>query len=213
MSKRGESPLEPAGPALTNLSETTMPFLNLTRAFPAIVLSALLLAAGAAGAQSYDPAGQPKKATAAEAFPASNKRDFFIATVHLDGRTGTKPQAADPANFFPHPAEEFPAAALPGGGGLILKGPAETGTWQMRAFLFAPAQVVATEGDTVVLNFIGAQGPSHRIAIEGKDGEIVLKRGEMKSVVLEAVKPGVIRFASLDRLPSMVGQVLVLPKK
>jgi hypothetical protein len=65
----------------------------------------------------------------------------------------------------------------------------------------------------VVLNFIGVQGPSHRIAIEGKDGEIVLKRGEMKSVVLEDVKPGVIRFASLDRLPSMVGQVLVLPKK
>ena len=110
-------------------------------------------------------------------------------------------------------ADSLAAAALPGGGGLIPKGPTETGTWQMRAFLFAPAQVVATEGDTVVLNFIGVQGPSHRIAIEGKDGEIVLKRGEMKSIVLEAVKPGVIRFASLDRLPSMVGQVLFLPKK
>ena len=72
--------------------------------------------------------------------------------------------------------------------------------------MFLPAQVVAVEGDTVVLNFVGAQGPSHRIAIEGREGEIVLKRGETKSVVLDGVKPGVIRFASLDRLPSMVGQ-------
>jgi hypothetical protein len=191
-----------------------MPFVKLRRAIPAIVLASVLFSTHSAGAQqSYDPASPPKKATASDAFGASQRREFFIATVHLDGRTGNKPQAADPTNFFPHPAEEFPTAALPGGGGLILKGPLEAGTWQMRAFLFVPAQIVVTEGDTVVLNFIGTQGPSHRIAVEGRDGEIVLKRGEMKSVVLEGVKPGVIRYASLDRLPSMVGEVLVLAKK
>ena len=193
-----------------------MPLDRFTLLLPVLaagLLAAGLLAAVPVGAQQgYDPAAQPKKATAADAFPATSHREFFIATVHLDGRTGTKPQPADPANFFPHPAEEFPATALPGGGGLILKGPDESGDWQMRAFMFLPAQVVAVEGDTVVLNFVGAQGPSHRIAIEGRDGEIVLKRGETKSVVLNGVKPGVIRFASLDRLPSMVGQILVLPK-
>ena len=188
-----------------------MPLNRFTLLLP--MLAAGLLAAVPVGAQQgYDPASQPKKATAADAFPATGRREFFIATVHLDGRTGTKPQPADPANFFPHPAEEFPATALPGGGGLILKGPDESGDWQMRAFMFLPSQVVAMEGDTVVLNFVGVQGPSYRIAIEGRDGEIVLKRGETKSVVLNSVKPGVIRFESLDRLPSMVGQILVLPK-
>lgn len=183
-----------------------------------IPAAAFLIACGGLGSvaeaqQTYDPAAAPKKATAADVFTASAKREFYIATVHLDGRTGNKAQAADPANFFPHPAEEFPSAALPGGGGLILKGPNDAGQWQMRAFVFSPAQVVVTEGDTVVLHFVGAQGPSHRIAVEGQPAETVVKRGETKSVEFVASKAGVVRFASLDRLPSMIGQVLVLPKK
>jgi hypothetical protein len=185
---------------------------TILRRLAAVAVLATATSSGALAQQTYD-AGQPKAATAADAFPATTKREFFIATVHLDGRTGTKPQAADPANFFPHGAEAFPAAALPAGGGLMLRGPLEAGTWQTRAFLFSPAQIVVTEGDTIVLNFVGVQGPSHRIAVEGREGETLLKRGEMKSVTLDAVKPGVIRFASLDRLPSMVGQILVLPKR
>lgn len=39
------------------------------------------------------------------------------------------------------------------------------------------------------------------------------KRCETTAVELLASKPGIIRFASLDRLPSMVGQILVLPKR
>jgi len=189
-----------------------MPTSSLKRLLALAAVSALSIAPAAAQ-QVYDPVAKPQKVTPAEAFSATSNREFFIATVHLDGRTGTNPQAADPANFFPHPAEAFPANPLPAGGGLILKGPAESGAWQMRAFVFSPAQVVAVEGDTVVLNFVGAQGPSHRIAVEGEEGEFVLKRGETKSVMLKSVKAGVIRFASLDRLPSMAGHILVLPKR
>jgi len=180
---------------------------------PLLALAVVVLsAAGASAQQGYDAGAQPSKPKAAQVFTASAKREFYIATLHIDGRSGSKAQAPDPTNFFPHPAEEFPTAKLPGGGGLILKGPNEAGQWHMRAFEFSPAQIVVTEGDTVVLNFIGVQGPSHRIAVEGQADEIVVKRGETKSVELAAIKAGVIRFASLDRLPSMIGQILVLPR-
>lgn len=188
-----------------------MPRTRSTRMLPAAALAACL--ALPAAAQQYDPAPPARKATAADAFAATGRSEFYIATVHLDGRTGTAAQAGDAATFFPHPAEALPAAQPPAGGGLIVKGPSPGGDWQMRAFLFAPSQLVAVEGDTVVLTFVGVQGPSHRIAVEGHEGEIQLKRGETKSVVLDKVRPGIIRFASLDRLPSMVGQVVVLAKK
>lgn len=38
--------------------------------------------------------------------------------------------------------------------------PDEKGDWSVRAFVFQPAQVVARQGDTVILNFMGVQGPS-----------------------------------------------------
>lgn len=183
--------------------------------FRTAALAVLALAAAAvpaAAQQSYDAPAQ-KKATAVDAFKATSKKEFYIVTLHVDGRTGTMVQAPDPSNFFPHPAEAFPAVKLPEGGGLVLKGPNDKGDWQMRAFAFSPAQVVVQEGDWVTLNFVGSQGPAHRIAVEGVEGEINLKRGETKAVELVASKPGIIRFASLDRLPSMVGQILVLPKR
>ena len=83
----------------------------------------------------------------------------------------------------------------------------------MRAFVFQPAQIVVEQGDVVGLNFVGVQGPSHRIAVEGIEEVLELKRGEVGRIEVQAKEPGTIRFASLDRLPSMQGEIVVLPRR
>ena len=130
---------------------------------------------------------------------------FYIATVHLDGNANVKGDAA-------HPPEAYPSAGMPDGGGLLLSEPDADGDWRIRSFAFHPAQIIVHEGEQVTLNFVGVQGPSHEIAIEGQDGIIELKRGEIRSVTLQVAEPGTIHFASLGRQPSMQGQILVLPK-
>jgi plastocyanin len=82
----------------------------------------------------------------------------------------------------------------------------------MRAFLFQPAQVTVRQGDEVKLTFIGVQGPVHKIKVEGVAEEIVLKRGEIRSVTVKADKPGAIAFSSVERQPSMRGEIVVLAK-
>jgi plastocyanin len=152
-----------------------------------------------AAGDEYDPAApqMPNWASAPNA--------FYIATVHLDGNANIKGDAA-------HPPEAFPSAGMPDGGGLLLSEPDADGDWRIRSFAFQPAQIIVHQGEQVTLNFVGVQGPSHQIAIEGQDAIIELKRGEIKSVTLQAGEPGTIHFASLSRQPSMQGQILVLPR-
>jgi len=165
-----------------------------------IVLVLGLLAATDAVAQDY--ATQP-----AAGLPAATegRPEIWVATVHIDGNTGLQATAG-------HPAEAFPTADLPPGGGLQLTPPDAEGKWRMRAFMFHPQQVIVRAGDVVGLNFVGVQGPKHRIAVEGVEGVIELPRGEVRRVEVQATEPGTIRFASLDRQPSMVGDVIVLPR-
>lgn len=132
-------------------------------------------------------------------------RHVHIATVHLDGLTGLTATAA-------HPAEAFPTAPMPAGGGLVLRQPDAAGSWSVRAFLFQPAQIVVREGDRLRLTFVGVQGPNHRIEIEGQGEPFTLRRGETRTVELTAARPGSIAYRSLDRLPSMTGEILVLPR-
>jgi plastocyanin len=139
------------------------------------------------------------------AIPArADMQEFFIATVHLDGKTSTKGDEG-------HPAEPFPVQQLPKGDGLVRKAPDADGVWSIRMFVFEPQQVVVRQGDEVRLHFVGVQGPTHRIEIDGQASPIVLRRGEMRAVNLKASEPGLIRFRSIGRGPTMQGQVLVLP--
>ena len=87
-------------------------------------------------------------------------RDFYIKTVHIDGTTSTKGDAD-------HKAEPFPTAPMPEGGGLVLSKPDEAGKWRMRAFAFEPAQIVVKAGEPIRLHFVGIQGMSHSIHVEG----------------------------------------------
>ncbi len=60
-----------------------------------------------------------------------------------------------------------------------MRPPNEQGDWSIRSFVFQPSQVVVKQGDIVVLNFVGVQGPSHTISIDGQNEQISLKRGEI----------------------------------
>ena len=135
----------------------------------------------------------------------AQQKEFYIATVHLDGKTSTKGDAS-------HPPEAFPAQSLPSGGGIVMRQPDTEGTWQIRAFVFQPAQLTVYQGDQVTLHFLGVQGPSHTITVEGQADKFVLRRGERHSVSFVADKVGPIRFLALDRQPTMAGQVVVLPR-
>jgi hypothetical protein len=85
------------------------------------------------------------------------------------------------------------------GGGLILTPPNDQGKWRIRSFVFQPAPLMVYVDDTVTLHFIGVQGPSHTIAIDGQAKPVVLKRGEMKTVTFDADKVGSLRYVSLHR--------------
>ena len=61
----------------------------------------------------------------------------------------------------------------------------------MRAFTFAPDQIVVNQGDTVTLHFLGVQGPHHVITVEGV-GTFPLDRGQIHTVSFTADKPGTI---------------------
>jgi plastocyanin len=144
----------------------------------------------------------------------STNKTFWISTVHLDGTTGL--QAGVPCgncsqNTPPHPAEKFPNATLPAGPGLVLRPPNKVGAWDMRAFTFSPDQIVVNQGDTVTLHFLGVQGPHHVITVDGV-GTFPLDRGHIHTVTFTTDKPGTITYWCHVHPPSMVGEILVLPK-
>jgi hypothetical protein len=144
----------------------------------------------------------------------STNKTFWISTVHLDGTTTIhKGVACDNCtqNIPPHPAEAFPNTMLPAGPGLVLRPPNKVGAWDMRAFTFAPDQIVVNQGDTVTLHFLGVQGPHHEITVEGV-GTFPLDRGQIHTVSFIADKPGTITYWCHIHPPNMVGEILVLPK-
>jgi hypothetical protein len=144
----------------------------------------------------------------------STNKTFWISTVHFDGTTTIyKGIGCDNCtqNTPPHPAEAFPNTTLPAGPGLVLRPPNKVGAWDMRAFTFAPDQIVVNQGDTVTLHFLGVQGPHHVITVEGV-GTFPLDRGQIHTVSFIADKPGSITYLCHVHVPNMVGQILVLPK-
>ena len=132
-------------------------------------------------------------------------RDYYIKTVHIDGSTSTK-GGAD------HKAEPFPTAPMPEGGGLVLSKPDEAGKWRMRAFAFEPAQIVVKAGEPIQLHFVGVQGMSHSIHVEGDgvDERFTLTRGNMHTLDLTPLKAGIIKIECYDHKPSMRGEIVVL---
>src|SRR5215212_6036987 len=144
----------------------------------------------------------------------STNKTFWISTVHFDGTTALQAGVACgncSQNTPPHPAEKFPNTTLPAGPGLVLRPPNKVGAWDMRAFTFAPDQIVVNQGDTVTLHFLGVKGPHHVITVEGV-GTFPLDRGQIHTVSFIADKPGSITYSCSVHVPNMVGEIVVLPK-
>jgi len=109
---------------------------------------------------------------------------------------------------YPDTLDRFPE--LFAMGGYRLEEPNADGEWYARAYLWDPATIVVKRGETVLLEFFGINGDEHRTAIEGVEGEVMVRRGEITQVPFAAREAGIFRFASLDRMPSMVGQIVVI---
>lgn len=108
--------------------------------------------------------------------------------------------------------EPFPAEALPPGGGYVIRQPDQAGRWEVSAYVFAPSQIVVSQGDEVTLEFVGINGASHPTEIKGLGKAFTLKRGHAVRVDFKAEKPGVYPVICSTHQPSMRAEVVVLPR-
>ena len=174
-----------------------------------------------ANAQTYQPgiSSTASSVTNATAFKTVNPsqstdKEFWINTVHLDGMTNVRAATKCDTcsqNTPLHPAEKFPNATLPSGGGFVLTSPNKAGAWDFRSFAFAPSQIVVNQGDRVTLHFIGVQGFHHVVTIEGVE-TFPLERAQIHTVSFIANNPRTISYYCHIHTPNMVGQILVLQK-
>ena len=121
--------------------------------------------------------------------------------------------AVEPKGGTTADKEPFPASALPEGGGYVIRKPDQTGRWEVSAYVWQPSQIIVTEGDDVTLEFIGINGAEHPTTIVGYDKTLVLKRGHVIRIELKADKPGTFAIVCNHHKPSMVGELIVMPRK
>jgi len=121
--------------------------------------------------------------------------------------------AVEPKGAVTVDKEPFPTAALPEGGGYVIKKPDATGRWEVSTYVWQPSQIIVTEGDEVSLEFVGINGAEHPTTIVGYDKALVLKRGHVVRVELTADKVGTFPIVCAHHRPSMVGELIVMPKK
>jgi plastocyanin len=130
----------------------------------------------------------------------AGKRFFTIAAVEPKGGVTAE-------------KEPFPAQPLPAGGGYVLKHPDQTGRWEVSTYVWQPSQIFVNEGDEVTLEFVGINGASHPATVTGYGRSFILKRGHAYRMTFVADKAGVFPITCATHRPSMIGEVVVLPKK
>ncbi|MEO9320907.1 MAG: hypothetical protein ABI361_09555 [Nitrososphaera sp.] len=170
----------------------------------AAIIVVLVVSAGNSAANTSTNNLAPAAASNTSGWSTTN-RTFWIDTIHLDGS----------ANIYgdsKHPPEPFPVnATYPSGGGFVLTAPDKTGAWNFRSFTFSTSQIVVYQGDKVTLNFVGVQGPSHYIEVQGI-ASFALTRGQIHTVTFTADKVGTINYFCHVHMPNMRGEIVVLPR-
>lgn len=140
---------------------------------------------------------------AAAALPNTGQaepRFFTVAAVEPKGGTTVDKEA-------------FPQGSLPPGGGYVLKKPDASGRWEVSTYVWMPAQIIVNQGDEVTLEFVGINGATHTTAIKGYDKSFVVKRGHTVRVAFKADKAGVFPIECASHKPSMVGELVVQPRR
>lgn len=174
------------------------------------VVSSAVIVFGMQSITSHNALGQSNSNNVGSATNTtqSTNKEFWVKTVHLDGFANLKgiPTGPDPA-----PPEKFPNSTIPAGGGVKLTPPDKTGAWKFRVFTFEPSQIVVNQGDKVTLHFADVQGAHYTITVDGV-GTFPMSRGQIHTVSFTADKVGITNYWSPDHMPSMVGQIVVLPR-
>ena len=107
--------------------------------------------------------------------------------------------------------EPFPTDPLPEGGGYELKAPNAEGRWEVSTYRWEPTQIIVNQGDEVTLEILGVNGDEHPTVIDGYDISFTVKRGQLTTVTFTADKAGVFAFRCGVHMPSMTGELIVLP--
>lgn len=129
----------------------------------------------------------------------SGERTIYMAAIEPKGST-----SAD--------KEPFPTKALPAGGGYGLVPPDAKGSWTVETYRWLPGEVTVVEGDRVTLEVLGVNGASHQTTITGYGIDFTVKRGEITRMSFVADKPGIFQIVCMVHQPTMVGNLVVLPK-
>jgi plastocyanin len=131
----------------------------------------------------------------------AEKRFFTILAVEPKGGTTVDKEA-------------FPTDPLPPGGGYVLTQPDEkTRRWEVSAYIWQPSQVVVNEGDEVTLEFVGINGAAHPTTIAAFGQTFTVKRGHAHRVTFTADKAGIFGIICSTHMPSMSGELIVMPKR
>ena len=140
-------------------------------------------------------------ATALTNSASAEKRFFTVLAVEPKGGTTVE-------------KEPFPSGPLPPGGGYVLSQPDEkTRRWEISAYVWQPTQIIVNQGDEVALEFVGINGAIHPTTIAAFGQAFTLKRGEAHRVTFVADKVGSFGVVCSTHRPSMVGEVVVLPRR
>ena len=153
-----------------------------------LLLAAVSLLAGAV-AVSVRPAQVEAQAT----------RTIYMAAVEPKGGTAVS-------------SEPFPAAALPAGGGYVLRAPDSTGRWEVSTYQWQPGFVVAREGEQVTLEIVGINGAEHISALPPFVQTFTVKRGQITRLTFNASRAGIFPIICVSHQPSMTGYLVVLPR-
>lgn len=131
------------------------------------------------------------------------KRTIYMAAVEPKGGASVS-------------SEPFPSGspALTAGPGYVLRPPDASGRWEISAYQWQPGFVLASEGDDVTLEIVGINGAEHPAFIEGINlPAFTVKRGQITTVNFRARRAGFYRIVCSSHLPTMVGYLVVLPRR
>ncbi|MBI2246937.1 MAG: hypothetical protein HYU65_03225 [Armatimonadetes bacterium] len=120
--------------------------------------------------------------------------------------------AVEPKGGTQATSEAFPTAALPPGGGYVLKAPDASGRWEVSTYQWQPSFIVAREGEQVTLEIIGINGAEHVSSLPPFVNSFTVRRGQLTRVSFTANRAGMFPILCVNHQPTMTGYLLVLPR-